>query len=234
MPKYVQILGKVSAHSGTSKYISLRVTQADNNLVNPLCQFQDPLFNKGEMVDVSLMGELVEVVRHARQGAEICGILLRHRLTDVAVYGKLIDEGRQRALPVLAPSQQLRVVALVEIHLDGILPFLPLVRPWATALVLLLFALGCLGIIHIFDCSVWHGRLLSRGFSGRKTYTCSPNTQNFLLRRGNQDCCAAGKGNEGRQIRGEHPKGKAAKPYRAVVGTNGCKPLSVGCCRIGV
>ena len=176
MPKYVQILGKVSAHSGTSKYISLRVTQADNNLVNPLCQFQDPLFNKGEMVDVSLMGELVEVVRHARQGAEICGILLRHRLTDVAVYGKLIDEGRQRALPVLAPSQQLCIVALVEIYLDGILPFLPLVRPWATALVLLLSTLGCLGVIHIFDCRVWHGRLLSRGFSGRKTYTCSPNT----------------------------------------------------------
>ena len=29
MPKYVQILGKVSAHSGTSKYISLRGTQSD-------------------------------------------------------------------------------------------------------------------------------------------------------------------------------------------------------------
>lgn len=104
-------------------------------------------------------------------------------------------------MPVLAPSQQLRVVALVEIDLDGILPFLPLVRPWATALVLQLSALGCLGIIHIFDYSVWHGRLLSRGFSGRKTYTCSPNTPNFLLRRGNQDCCAAGKGKEGRQKR---------------------------------
>ena len=38
------------------------------------------------------MGELVEVVRHARQGAEVGGILLRHRFTDVAVYGKLIDE----------------------------------------------------------------------------------------------------------------------------------------------
>ena len=92
MPKYVQILGKVSAHSGTSKYISLRVTQPDENLVNPPCQVQDPLFNKGEMVDVSLMGELVEIVRHARQGAEIGGILFRHRFTDVAVYGKLIDE----------------------------------------------------------------------------------------------------------------------------------------------
>ena len=45
MPKYVQILGKVSAHSGTSKYISLRVTQPDENLVNPPSQFQDPLFN---------------------------------------------------------------------------------------------------------------------------------------------------------------------------------------------
>ena len=76
MPKYVQILGKVSAHSGMSKYISLRVTQPDDNLVNHPCQFKDPLFNKGEMVDVSLMGELVEVVRHARQGAEIGGILL--------------------------------------------------------------------------------------------------------------------------------------------------------------
>ena len=76
MPKYVQILGKVSAHSGTSKYISLRVTQPDENLVNPPCQFQDSLFNKGKMVDMSLMGELVEVVRHARQGAEIGGILL--------------------------------------------------------------------------------------------------------------------------------------------------------------
>ena len=92
MSKYVQILGKVSAHSGTSKYISLRVTQPDENLVNPPCQFQDPFFNKGEMVDVSLMGELVEVVRHARQGAEIGGILLRHRLADIAVYGKLIYE----------------------------------------------------------------------------------------------------------------------------------------------
>ena len=92
MPKYVQILGKVSAHSGTSKYISLRVTQPDENLVNPPCQVQDPLFNKGEMVDVSLMGELVEVVRHARQGAEIGGILLRYCLTDVAVYGKFIDK----------------------------------------------------------------------------------------------------------------------------------------------
>ena len=69
MHKYVQILGKVSAHSGTSKYISLRVRQADENLVNPPCQFQDPLFNKGEMVYVSLMGELVEIVRHTRQGA---------------------------------------------------------------------------------------------------------------------------------------------------------------------
>lgn len=76
MPKYVQILGKVSVHSGTSKYISLRVTQPDDNLVNPPCQFQDPPFNKGEMVDVSFMGELVEVVRHARQRAEIGGILL--------------------------------------------------------------------------------------------------------------------------------------------------------------
>ena len=76
MPKHVQILGKVSAHSGMSKYISLRVTQPDDNLVNHPCHFQDPLFNKGEMVDVSLMGELVEVVRHARQGAEIGGILL--------------------------------------------------------------------------------------------------------------------------------------------------------------
>ena len=104
-------------------------------------------------------------------------------------------------MPVFAPSQQLRVAALVEIHLDGILSFLPLVRPRATALVLRLLALGCLGIIHIFDCSVWHGRLLSRGFSGRKTYTCSPNTPNFLLRRGNQDCRAAEKGKEGRQIR---------------------------------
>lgn len=92
MPKYVQILGKVSAHSGTSKYISLRGTQPDENLVNPPCQFQDPFFNKGEMVDVSLMGELVEIVRHARQGAEIGGILLRHRLADVAVYGKFIDK----------------------------------------------------------------------------------------------------------------------------------------------
>ena len=92
MPKYVQILGKVSVHSGTSKYISLRVTQPDENLVNPPCQFQDPLFNKGEMVDVSLMGKLVEIVRHARQGAEISGILLRHRLADIAVYGKLIYE----------------------------------------------------------------------------------------------------------------------------------------------
>ena len=92
MPKYVQILGKVNAYSGASKYISLRVAQTDDNLVNPPCQFQDPFFNKGEMVDVSLMGELVEVVRHARQGAEIGGILLRHCLTDVAVYGKLIDE----------------------------------------------------------------------------------------------------------------------------------------------
>ena len=92
MPKYVQILGKVSAHSGMSKYISLKVTQADDNLVNLPCQFQDPLFNKGEMVDVSLMGELVEIVRHARQGAEVGGILLRHRFTDIAVYGKLIDE----------------------------------------------------------------------------------------------------------------------------------------------
>ncbi len=199
MPKYVQILGKVSAHSGTSKYISLRVTQPDENLVNPPCQFQDPLFNKGEMVDMSLMGELVEVVRHARQGAEIGGILLRHRFTDVAVYGKFIDERGQRALPVLAPSQQLRVAALVEIDLDGILPLLSLVSPRATALVLL-FAPGCLGVIHIFGCCVWHGRLLSRGFSGRKTYTCSPNTPNFLLRRGNQDCCAAGWRKEGRQI----------------------------------
>lgn len=69
MAKYVQILGKVSAHSGTSKYISLRVAQSDENLVNPPRQFQDPLFNKGEMVYVSLMGKLVEVVRHARQGA---------------------------------------------------------------------------------------------------------------------------------------------------------------------
>ena len=77
MPKYVQILGKVSAHSGTSKYISLRVTKPDENLVNPPCQFQDPFFNKGEMVDVSFMGELVEVVRHARQGAEIGDILNR-------------------------------------------------------------------------------------------------------------------------------------------------------------
>lgn len=92
MPKYVQILGKVSAHSGTSKYISLRVTQPDENLVNPTSQFQDTFFNKGEMVYVSLMGELVEVVRHARQRAEIGGILLRHRFTDVAVYGKFIDE----------------------------------------------------------------------------------------------------------------------------------------------
>ena len=92
MPKYVQTLDKVSAHSGMSKYISLRVTQPDDNLVNHPCQFQDPLFNKGEMVDVSLMGKLVEVVRHARQGAEIGGILLRHRLTDVAVYSKFIDE----------------------------------------------------------------------------------------------------------------------------------------------
>lgn len=92
MPKYVQILDKVSAHSGTSKYISLRAAQPDENLVNPPCQFQDPLFNKGEMVDVSLMGELVEVVRHARQRAEIGGILLRHSLTDIAVYGKFIDE----------------------------------------------------------------------------------------------------------------------------------------------
>ena len=92
MPKYVQILGKVSAHSGASKYISLRVSQADENLVNPPSQFQDPFFNKGEMVDVSLMGELVEIVRHARQGAEIGGILLRHRLTDVSVYGKFIDK----------------------------------------------------------------------------------------------------------------------------------------------
>ena len=92
MPKYVQILGKVSAHSGASKYISLRVSQADENLVNPPSQFQDPFFNKGEMVDVSLMGELVEVVRHARQGAEVGGILLRHRLADIAVYGKLIYE----------------------------------------------------------------------------------------------------------------------------------------------
>lgn len=150
------------------------------------------------MVDVSLMGELVEVVRHARQGAEIGSILLRHRLTDVAVDGKLIDERGQRALPVLASAQQLRIVALVEIYLDGILPFLSLGRPWTTALVLLL-ALGCLGIIHIFDCRVWHGRLLSRGFSGRKTYTCSPNTPNFLLERGNQDCCATGNGKEGRQ-----------------------------------
>ena len=92
MSKYVQILGKVSAHSGTSKYISLRVTQPDENLVNPPCQLQDPFFNKGEMVDVSLMGELVEIVRHARQGAEVGGILLRHRLADIAVYGKLIYE----------------------------------------------------------------------------------------------------------------------------------------------
>ena len=92
MPKYVQILGKVSAHSGTSKYISLRVAQSDENLVNPPCQFQDPLFNKGEVMDVSLMCELVEVVRHTRQGAEIGGILLRHRLADIAVYGKFIDE----------------------------------------------------------------------------------------------------------------------------------------------
>ena len=92
MPKYVQTLDKVSAHSGMSKYISLRVTQPDENLVNPPCQFQDPLFNKGEMVDVSLMGKLVEIVRHARQGAEISGILLRHRFTYIAVYGKLIDE----------------------------------------------------------------------------------------------------------------------------------------------
>ena len=92
MPKYVQTLDKVSAHSGTSKYISLRVTQPDENLVNPPCQFQDPFFNKGEMVDVSLMGKLVEIVRHARQGAEISGILLRHRFTYIAVYGKLIDE----------------------------------------------------------------------------------------------------------------------------------------------
>ena len=92
MPKYVQILGKVSAHSGTSKYISLRVAEPDENLVNPPCQVQDPLFNKGEMVDVSLMGELVEIVRHARQGAEVGGILLRHRLADIAVYGKLIYE----------------------------------------------------------------------------------------------------------------------------------------------
>ena len=152
-------------------------------------------------MDVSLMCELVEVVRHTRQGAEIGGILLRHRLTDVAVDGKLIDEGRQRTLPVLAPSQQLCIVALVEIYLDGILPFLPLVRPWATALVLQLLALGCLGVIHILDCRVWHGRLLCRGFSGRKTYTCSPNTPNFLLKRGNQDCCAAGKRKEGRQTK---------------------------------
>ena len=43
-------------------------------------------------MDVSLMGELVEVVRHARQGAEVGGILLRHRLADIAVYGKLIYE----------------------------------------------------------------------------------------------------------------------------------------------
>lgn len=92
MPKYVQILGKVSAHSGMSKYVSLRVAEPDENLVNPPCQFQDPFFNKGEMVDVSLMGELVEVVRHARQGAEVGGILLRHRLADIAVYGKLIYE----------------------------------------------------------------------------------------------------------------------------------------------
>ena len=92
MPKYVQTLDKVSAHSGMSKYISLRVTQPDDNLVNHPCQFQDPLFNKGEVMDVSLMGKLVEIVRHARQGAEISGILLRHRFTYIAVYGKLIDE----------------------------------------------------------------------------------------------------------------------------------------------
>ena len=54
-----------------------RVTQTDDNLVNPPCQFQDPLFNKGKMVDVSFMDELVEVVRHARQGAEIGDILNR-------------------------------------------------------------------------------------------------------------------------------------------------------------
>lgn len=33
---------------------------------------------------------------------------------------------------------------------------------------------------------------------------------------------------------GEHPRGKAAKPYRAVVNTNGCKSLSVGYCHIGM
>ena len=92
MPKYVQILVKVCAHSGTSMYISLRVAEPYENLVNPPCQFQDPPLDKGEVVDVSLMGELVEVVRHARQGAEAGGILLRHRLADIAVYGKLIYE----------------------------------------------------------------------------------------------------------------------------------------------
>ena len=92
MPKYVQTLDKVSAHSGMSKYISLKVTHADDNLVNLPCQVQAPLFIKGEVMDVSLMGKLVEIVRHARQGAEISGILLRHRFTYIAVYGKLIDE----------------------------------------------------------------------------------------------------------------------------------------------
>ena len=138
-------------------------------------------------------------------------------------------------MPVLAPSQQLRVAALVEIYLDGILPFLPFVRPWATALVLLISALGCLGVIHIFDCRVWHGRLLCRGFSGRKTYTCSPNTPNFLLRRGNQDCRAAGKGKEGRQIRVNTREARlrshtepwliqmAANRYLLAVATSVCK-----------
>ena len=84
MPKYVQILGKVSAHSGTSKYISLRVTQPDENLVNPPCQFQDPFFNKGEMVDVSvrlvMVSEYHELGVYNPTSAEIFLCHFRHEL----------------------------------------------------------------------------------------------------------------------------------------------------------
>ena len=92
----------------------------DKQVINLACHFSCPFLDMEEMADVCFVCNLIQVVRHSGQRAQQGQHIMGNRFPDIAVDRQFIDDGRERLPRALAPINQLSIVGLVEIDLDGI------------------------------------------------------------------------------------------------------------------
>ena len=105
-------------------------------------------FHLGEMMDVCLMCNLIQVIRHASQRAKQRSFLFGYGFLDITIDSQLVNQRGERLACTLSFVQQLLVTLFIEIYFDREEPLLTFWFLRATAFV------WCLGV-HSYKMATW-------------------------------------------------------------------------------